>query len=133
MDYEALLTQAKEQLPEVSEAKSRYEVPKVKGHVQGNATIISNFVAIAEAMRRPLSHILKFLNRELGTKGVVKQQKFVIFNTKIPAARINEKVALYSEKYVICPTCKAPDTKIEKVGMAVNLQCSACGTKTPLR
>jgi translation initiation factor 2 subunit 2 len=132
MDYDALLARAKEQLPEVNEATERFEIPKVKGHVQGNATIISNFHEVADTLNRPKTHILKFLTKELAAKGAIKKDQFAIFNTKLSASRVNEKLVEYAERYVICPNCGKPDTSIEKIGQGIFLKCAACGSKSTI-
>jgi len=36
MSYEELLKRARKELPELSEEVGRFEVPKVRGHIQGN-------------------------------------------------------------------------------------------------
>ncbi len=131
--YESLLERAKEHLPEVQQSTERFEVPKVKGHIQGNKTIISNIPQIAGLLHRPPKHILKFLNKGLATKGVFKKEQFVVFNTKIPASRINEKITEYTQQYVICPVCKKPETKIEKAAKGIYMRCNACGSRTPLK
>ena len=41
--YKKMLEQGVKQLPESTKKKSRFEIPKVLGHIQGNKTIISNF------------------------------------------------------------------------------------------
>lgn len=133
MDYQALLKRAKDQLPELAEGSERFEMPTVKGHIQGNATIISNFHEVADSLNRPKTHILKFLSKELAAKGVIKKDQFAIFNTKLPATRINEKITEYADRYVICETCGKPDTSIEKIGQGIFLKCSACGAKHAIK
>jgi translation initiation factor 2 subunit 2 len=132
MEYEQLLKRGMKQLPEVVAEVSRFEVPKVLGHIQGNKTIISNIQQIADTLRRPVEHIVKFLLKELAAPGEVKKSFFVI-GTKMPAARINEKLELYVSKYVICPECKKPDTKLKKEGGFLFITCQACGAKKAVK
>ena len=40
---------------------------------------------------------------------------------------------IYLKDYVECPTCKSPDTKIEKEKRIAFLICEACGAKSPLK
>ena len=42
-EYEKLLKEAYGKLPDIQSERSRFEIPKVRGHMQGNKTIISNF------------------------------------------------------------------------------------------
>jgi len=128
LEYEELLKKAKEQLPSLSKESSRFEVPKVTGHIQGNKTVISNILQIAGVIRRNLEHILKFLLRELATPGEIRGDLLVL-GTKVPSARINDKIKKYVDDYVLCKTCGKPDTKLEKEGDFLYLVCQACGAK----
>ncbi len=126
--YEALLKRAHEMLPQKTLSTERLEVPKVLGHIQGNKTVISNFHAIAEIIRRPQEHFLKYLLKELATSGEVSKSALML-GTKVPASRINDKVQQYLKDFVICPECKRPDTKLEKDDNVTFIKCSACGAK----
>jgi translation initiation factor 2 subunit 2 len=133
MDYKELLKKARKELPDSVFEKERFEVPKVRGHVQGNKTILSNFIQIADTLRRPVEHMLKFVLKELATPGEVKKNGSVIIGSKIPAARINEKIRKYADEFVLCAECGKPDTKIEKDGGFANIKCMACGSKYPVK
>lgn len=126
--YEELLKKARSELPEGAGNGDRFEVPKVKGHIQGNKTIVNNFHQIAQTIRRPEAHLLKYVNRELATMGEVKKNA-VLFKSKIPAARLNEKIQSYVDTFVICKTCHRPDTKLEKEGGVTIMICQACGAR----
>lgn len=132
MEYKELLKRGMKDLPEVVVEVSRFEVPKVKGHLQGNKTIISNINEIVEKLRRPAAHIVKFLLKELAAPGEIKGN-FLVIGTKMPASRINEKIDEYVQKYVICPECKKPDTKIKKEGGFMFITCQACGAKKTVK
>ena len=126
--YESLLKRAQEMLPQKTLAAERLEVPKVLGHIQGNRTIVSNFHAIAEIIRRPQEHFLKYLLKELATSGEVTKTALIL-GAKVPASRINDKIQQYLKDFVICPECKRPDTKLEKEDNVTFIKCSACGAK----
>jgi len=61
MDYEQLLQRARERLPQSVFEKERFEIPKVRGHLEGNKTVITNFLQIANVLRRESEHLLKFV------------------------------------------------------------------------
>ncbi len=132
MGYEELLKRGMKELPELVIETSRFECPKVMGHIQGNKTIISNINQIVETLRRPIAHVVKFLLKELAAPGEVKGN-FLVLGTKIPASRINEKVQQYVNKYVICPECKKPDTKLKKEGGFTFITCQACGARKSIK
>lgn len=126
--YEELLKKARSELPSDVGTGERFVVPKVIGHLQGNKTVISNFIQIAQTLGRPVEHLLKFINRELAALGEVKKN-LVIFNTKLSASRMNDKIQEYVDTYVICRTCGRPDTKLHKESGVTLMTCQACGAR----
>lgn len=127
-NYEELLKKGMKNLPEIAVETLRFEVPKVRGHLQGNKTVISNINEITEIIRRSAEHLLKFLLKELAAPGELKRNLLII-GTKISASRVNEKLNEYVNKFVICPECKKPDTKLKKEGGFTFIICQACGAK----
>ncbi|MFP4523042.1 MAG: translation initiation factor IF-2 subunit beta [Candidatus Nanoarchaeia archaeon] len=131
MDYEKLLQKARNELPEDVEKSQRFEIPKVKGHIQGNKTIISNISQIATTLRRPQQLLVKFIEKQLATKGLI-EGNFVIFNSKLSASKINVRIQQFADQFVICKECGKPDTKLSKDTGVYFLSCQACGAKYAL-
>jgi len=132
MSYKDLLTGAYEKLPDVSAQKERFEIPKVRGHIQGNKTILSNFYQITAVLSRKPEHLLKYLTKELATP-IVTKKSYVIFGAKVPASRINEKIEQYAEEYVLCRECGKPDTKLMKEDKYLFIKCMACGSRRSVK
>lgn len=133
LEYLKLLKNAKEKLPSLSqESSSRFEMPNVLGHLQGNKTVISNFNQIVDTLNRPVEHFLKFILKELATPGELKGG-LLILGTKVRSADINEKIKKYAEEFVLCRTCGKPDTKLVNEEGFVFLRCQACGAKRAVR
>ena len=131
--YEKLLKEARKSLPEHIFHKERFEIPKVRGHIQGSRTVINNFLQIANVLGRKPEDMLKFVLRELATPGEIKKSGSVIVGSKVPATRINEKINQYANSYVFCYECGKPDTKIEKEGNFSFLKCTACGARHTIK
>jgi translation initiation factor 2 subunit 2 len=131
-EYEKLLDKARKELPESVLKAERFEIPKVKGHIQGNRTIISNFFQIADTFRREPEHLLKYILKELATPGELTKSA-LIMGTKISASRINEKIERYANEFVICSECKRPDTQLVREDKIVFIKCLACGAKHPVK
>jgi translation initiation factor 2 subunit 2 len=130
-DYEEALQRARLNLPESVHLAERFEVPNVRGHIEGNKTVISNMQQIADTLGRPLEHILKFTLKELATPGIARGQ-LVALGTKVAASRINDKIKQYARLFVICSECGKPDTKLTKEGSISIMQCTACGARKPI-
>lgn len=128
MGYEEMLEEGYKNVPKIEQSKARFEIPKVKGHIHGNTTIISNFYQIAQTFNRKPEHLLKYLLKELATPGELKKNGIII-GSKISASTINEKIRKYAIAFVLCPECSKPDTKLIKEGDYLFIRCMACGAK----
>jgi len=128
-DYKSMLEDVRKNLPEAVFIKERFEIPKVLGHMQGNRTIISNFLQIASTLRRDVDHLLKYVLKELAAPGEIKKSGALILGTKVPASRINEKIRQYANEFVLCIECGKPDTQIVREGELNYMKCTACGAK----
>lgn len=130
--YEQLLKKAQEELPEQSQGGERFTIEKIKGHLEGNKTVLANLKQIAKSLQRDENHLLKYLLRELATPGKYEKDR-TIFGTKVAASIINKKIKKYASEFVFCSECNKPDTKlIEEKGITY-LRCQACGAKKPVK
>jgi len=132
MDYPALLKKAQQAMPEQTTPGARFEVPKVAGHVEGNKTIITNFKAMCSSIRREPEHVLKYLQRELATPGIIQDTRLIL-NRKLSSASINEKLERYVKEFVLCSECRKPDTQLIREDRITTLKCMACGAKHPVK
>ena len=132
-DYQKMLGEVRKGLPEIVFIKERFEIPKVLGHMQGNRTVISNFLQIASDLRRDADHFLKYVLKELATPGEIKKSGALILGTKVPASRINEKVRQFANEFVLCSECGKPDTALVKEEGITYMKCTACGAKNVVK
>ena len=132
MSYEEMLKRGKKDLPDVVGKSERFETPKVKGHVEGNKTIIVNFFQMADTLNRKPEHLLKYLQRELATPGHFEDKRLV-FGRKLGSGMINEKIAKYTHDFVLCEKCGKPDTQVINENGKLLKKCMACGQKTDIK
>lgn len=132
MEYEKLLDQAYEKLPEIEEGSDRFQIPRIDSLIQGNQTIIRNFSQIAEALRRDPKHLLKYLTREFATPGGFDGTR-ATFQSKILLRLMEKKLESYVKGYVLCKECKKPDTKLIREDRITFLKCDACGAKSSVK
>jgi translation initiation factor 2 subunit 2 len=131
MAYEQMLDKLYKEVKPIEKGE-RFEIPKVKGHVEGTKTIITNFSQICDVIRRPKEHVAKYLFKELATPGIIDGERLIL-NRKLNSGLINEKVESYVNEFVICPECKKPDTELKKEDRLMFLHCLACGAKHAVR
>ncbi len=130
--YDQLLKKAQEELPEQGLAGERFTIEKVKGHLEGNKTVLVNLKKIAKDIGRHEEHLLKYLLRELATPGKYVGER-AIFGTKVAASLINKKIKKYVSEFVYCSECGKPDTKLTEEKGIMQLRCLACGVKKPVK
>lgn len=133
LDYEKLLERAREGLEDVMQNAERFNPPEPEILQEGSKkTIIRNFSEIVDALRRDENHLYKFLLQELGTAGSIDKRRLVL-QGRVPAKKINERIKLYIDTFIVCQECNRPDTSFLRIGRTLNLHCEACGAKRPIR
>ena len=132
MDYDKLLKKAKESLPKTLVKKERFEIPKVKGHIEGVKTIVTNFSEVCAILHREPSQLLKYLQRELATPAIIEGKRLIL-GRKISSNLINEKIEKFAHEFDICEECGKPDTKLFREDRILMKKCMACGAKHSIR
>lgn len=130
--YEDLLDRAYLNMPGKLLKHSRFELPKAEIHLEGNQTIIKNFLDISETLGREPQHLLTFLLKELATPGILRSQHAVL-QRSLRAGMINKRIEDYAKEYVLCHECLRPDTKVTELAGQKIIKCEACGAWRPLR
>lgn len=132
LDYEQRLRRARERIPPEVFDHPRFQVPTVDGFTEGPHTVIRNFRDIVDVLRRDPVHLLRFLSHELATAGEERGRQ-AVFNGRFNISALNELVKRYTTQFVVCPVCNRPDTEIKRVDRLLQLVCTACGARTPLK
>jgi translation initiation factor 2 subunit 2 len=127
MDYGELLDKAYD-IVKPCEEVGRFEILKVTGHHEGSRTVITNFGQVASCIRRDPEHLAKFLFKELATSGNIRGDRLVL-DKKDSSKNVNDKVEKYVNHFVLCPSCKKPDTELVEEDDRLILRCLACGNK----
>jgi len=130
-DYTKLLDTAIESIPKKTSTGERFELPQIQGVRVGSRTIIQNFKEIADRMNRDPRHLLKFLSKELATAATMDGAR-AIFQGVFKVESMNRLFTIYTQRFVICPVCKRPDTKMDKQERYTFLVCEACGARSSI-
>ncbi len=129
MDYDRLLDRGMMAVPKRSESGERFEVPKAVVEPAGRRTIVVNITEIASAVRRDPAHLIKFLLKELATKGELSGKRLFLLGVFTPST-IDGKVESYVKRFVLCEECSKPDTRISRDGKYMVMKCEACGARS---
>ncbi|MBU0531941.1 translation initiation factor IF-2 subunit beta [Candidatus Micrarchaeota archaeon] len=132
-EYEDLLDEIYSNLPKKQSTGERFEIPKFEYFTEGNKTIVKNFKAVAEKIRRDPQFISKFLTKELAVPAEQQGERLVL-QRKLAGNILNKKLEEFIGKYVMCKQCNRPDTHIEEMGNRLrNLVCESCGAQAAIR
>jgi len=133
VEYEALLKRIQGNLTETKkEADKRFELPPVDIMWEGQKTFFRNFLDFPKTLRRDPEKILQYLSKEFAVPAERMGEKAIFIGKRDPED-FTRLFQIYLKDYVECPTCKSPDTKIEKEKRISFLICEACGAKSSLR
>ncbi|MBS7620155.1 translation initiation factor IF-2 subunit beta [Candidatus Bathyarchaeota archaeon] len=130
-DYRTLLDKAYSKLPQHVEAYDRFSIPRPDVRQIGRKTVILNFKDICDQLRRDPDHLLKFLTGEMATLATFDGTK-AVFQGKFGLESVLNLLKIYTEKYVICPVCKRPDTHLERQKRLWFMECEACGARSSI-
>ena len=126
LDYNKLLKRVHSITSTKIVDEDRFKVPKADLFYEGNTTVLKNFDKIVSTLNREANHLLKFFLGNVGTAGEIVGGR-IIFQGKIPARTIQDKLNEYVDTYVICSECNRPDTHLVKKGRTMLIRCDACG------
>ncbi len=132
-NYEELLDNIYTKLPKNTAKGDRFEMPRFDFFTEGNKTIIKNFKAVIDKIRRDPTILSKYLSKELAVPLEISGERLVL-QRKLTGDIVNKKLEEFVTRYVMCKECNRPDTHIEDLGHRVrNLVCESCGARKAIR
>ncbi len=131
-DYEHLLDNVYSNLPEKSTSTERFEMPRFEYFTEGNKTIVKNFKAVADKLRREPAVMIKYLTKELAVPAEQQGERLVLAR-KLSGDIVNKKLEEFVNKFVMCKECKRPDTHIDDAHGFKQLVCESCGARASIK
>jgi translation initiation factor 5 len=110
---------------------------KIEGKGNGIKTVIPNMSDVARALSRPPTYTTKFFGCELGAQTTFdeKNDRYIV-NGAHDANRLRELLDVFIDKFVLCKSCKNPETEliVQKLGRNEEIirDCKACGERTDI-
>ncbi|MCH2453464.1 MAG: translation initiation factor IF-2 subunit beta [Halobacteriales archaeon] len=126
-NYEDLLAQAFETMPEVVSTHSRWNLPDPVVRPEGNVTVYENFKNTVDVLNREADFVLKFLQNEFGTSANIDETGRARLTGSFSTDRVALVINSFSNTYVICPDCGLPDTKLQEKNNSLMIHCEGCG------
>ena len=101
---------------------------KLEGKGNGSKTCIVNCKEIAEQLHRTPTVLCKFFGCELATQSRITNDRAII-NGHHANKVLQQHLDTFIDKFVLCPTCLLPETKLSVKGGDIYHKCKACGSK----
>ena len=131
--YERLLKRIDGGLSKNSaEIDSRFELPPVDVMWEGQRTYLRNFSDFPKIMRRDSAKLLQYLSKEFAVPAERIGDSAMFVGRRDPDD-FTRLLKIYVNDYIMCPTCKSPDTRTEKEKRISFLICEACGAKSTIK
>lgn len=92
-------------------------------------TVFMNFGAIAKSIHRQQDHLLAYMGAELGTSGNIQDGGRLVIKGRFTADGIANVLKRYMMDYVICQSCRSPDTVLMRDANTrlYFVSCESCG------
>ena len=131
--YEKLLKRIDgERSKNSAETDSRFELPPVDVMWEGQRTYLRNFSDFPKIMRRDPAKLLQYLSKEFAVPAERIGDSAMFVGRRDPDD-FTRLLKIYVNDYIMCPTCKSPDTRTEKEKRISFLICEACGAKSTIK
>ena len=131
--YEKLLKRIDgERSKNSAETDSRFELPPVDVMWEGQRTYLRNFSDFPKILRRDPSKLLQYLSKEFAVPAERIGDSAMFVGRRDPDD-FTRLLKIYVNDYIMCPTCKSPDTRTEKEKRISFLICEACGAKSTIK
>ena len=111
---------------------SRFELPPVDVMWEGQRTYLRNFSDFPKIMRRDSAKLLQYLSKEFAVPAERIGDSAMFIGRRDPDD-FTRLLKIYVNDYIMCPTCKSPDTRTEKQKRISFLICEACGAKSTIK
>ncbi|KAK4701882.1 translation initiation factor 5, partial [Phenoliferia sp. Uapishka_3] len=96
--------------------------------------VIPNMADVARALNRPSSYPTKFFGSELGAQATFNDEteRYIVNGVHEPS-RLRELLDVFIDKYVLCGSCKNPETElILTKDDFIYRDCKACGKRSDI-
>jgi translation initiation factor 5 len=104
---------------------------KIEGKGNGIKTVVANLSSVSQSLARPPAYVIKYFGFELGaqTNTNPADDRWII-NGAHEASKLQDHLDGFINKFVLCKSCKNPETDINIKDGRILLDCKACGQRT---
>ena len=111
----------------------RYKMPTVNIVNQKTKSIITNINEIAQSIERNPNMIVDFLKKKFSTSMNYNKNDNTVEFKGAEIDLIQDAIYEFIEYYVLCPTCRNPETVLSNKKTGINIKCNACSHNDKLK
>ncbi|KAK4561853.1 eukaryotic translation initiation factor 5 [Recurvomyces mirabilis] len=117
---------------DVTDPFYRYKMERLQSKIEGKGngikTVVVNLSNVADQLARPPSYVIKYFGFELGAQTNIdpKDDRWII-NGAHEASKLQDYLDGFISKFVLCKSCKNPETVVHIKDGEITLDCKACG------
>lgn len=118
----------------VDDPEYRYKMPTVVGKIEGKGngikTVIVNVSDLGLSLHRSPAEVNKFFGCELGAQTSYNEETDrAVVNGAHNDKVLQDNVHKYIENFVLCPSCRLPESEYKIKNEIIWHRCKACGAK----
>ncbi|EHY61035.1 Eukaryotic translation initiation factor 5 [Exophiala dermatitidis] len=120
---------------DVTDPFYRYKMERLQSKIEGKGngikTVVANLPSVSASLARPPAYVIKYFGFELGaqTNTNPKDDRWII-NGAHESSKLQDSLDGFISKFVLCKSCKNPETTINVKDGRILLDCKACGQRT---
>ncbi|KAK5135539.1 hypothetical protein LTR08_005174 [Meristemomyces frigidus] len=120
---------------DVADPFYRYKMERLQSKIEGKGngikTVIVNLSNVAHQLAREPNYLIKYFGFELGaqTNTDPKDDRWII-NGAHESSKLQDYLDGFINKFVLCKSCKNPETVVNVRDGDIILDCKACGQQT---
>jgi len=120
---------------DVTDPFYRYKMERLQSKIEGKGngikTVVANLPSVSASLARPPSYVIKYFGFELGaqTNTNPKDDRWII-NGAHESGKLQDSLDGFISRFVLCKSCKNPETEINIKDGRILLDCKACGQRS---
>lgn len=89
-----------------------------------------NFAHTCKCLRRPPAHLQQFIDSELASTTSIDGNNCLIIKGRYDTLQMQGILRRYAQRYVMCQSCKSPETTLRREGRMTRMRCDTCTSET---
>lgn len=112
------------------EARGFKITPPVMKRQGTKKVMYENFIAHANLLKREPKPFMAYILNEMGTTGNPTDKGGLLIRGKFSVSQMEKILRGYIKEYVLCKTCKTPDTTLTKIDRLTYMDCEKCSSRS---